>query len=172
MPRSIPIPRLVVALLVGAALWYMWIITGPKLEIGGASPDQQAVGGLQGLTPRDFGESGTGVVVTAQGTWLVGLVDDEYHTFEPSAGPVNLTEQLYGKAPKAPQEQNTYFGYFSRSKPQTTIVSRLEADGQFKQVAQLSGAASLSGQCRWRARVAAHRPQAAQRGRWPGGVHQ
>ena len=143
MPRSTLITRLVVALLVGAALWYMWIIASPKLEIGGASPDQQEVGVLQGLTPRDFGESGTGVVVTAQGTWLVGLVDDEYHTFEPSAERVNLTEQLYGKTPKAPEEQNTYSGYFSRSKPQTTIVSRLEADGQFKPVAQLSGAASL-----------------------------
>ncbi|WP_460150413.1 hypothetical protein [Pseudomonas sp. S3_A03] len=53
MPRSILIPRLVVALLVGAALWYMWIITGPKLEIGGASLDQQAGGGGGGLAGPD-----------------------------------------------------------------------------------------------------------------------
>ncbi|MBV4456163.1 MULTISPECIES: hypothetical protein [Pseudomonas] len=143
MPRSVFITRLVVGLLIGAALWYIWIIASPKLEIGGASPDQQQLGTLQGLSPYDFGDSGTGVVVTAQGTWLVGRVDDEYHRFEPSAEEVNLTEQLYGKTPKAPQEESTYSGFFSGSKPQTTFVSRLGADGEFKPVARLSGGASL-----------------------------
>ena len=52
MPRSALITRLIVALLIGLALWYIWIITSAKLEIGGASPDQQTLGTLQGVRPR------------------------------------------------------------------------------------------------------------------------
>ncbi|MCP1510629.1 MULTISPECIES: hypothetical protein [Pseudomonas] len=143
MPRSTLIARLVVALLIGAALWYIWIITSAKLGIGGASPDQQQIGVLPGLSPRHVSESCTGVVVTRQGTWLLGRVEDEYHTFTPSPGQVNLNEQLYGKTPKAQEEEGGYSGFFPRDKPETTFVSRLDADGAFKPVAQVSGTACL-----------------------------
>lgn len=128
MPRSTLIARVLVALLAGLALWYIWIILSAKLEIGGASPDQQTVGTLQGVRPRAISQDCTGLVVTAQGTWLVGRVENEYEQLQPAAERVDLNGLLAGE----PQRD-----------PQTTVVARLDADGVFKPVAQVSGSACL-----------------------------
>lgn len=128
MPGSALITRLIVALLIGLALWYIWIITSAKLEIGGASPDQQTLGTLQGVRPRAVSLDCTGVVVTAQGTWLVGRVENDYEPLAPSPERVDLNGLLEGESPSASE---------------TTFVARLEANGIFKPVAQVSGSACL-----------------------------
>ncbi|MDR9877253.1 hypothetical protein RJC98_18890 [Pseudomonas allii] len=128
MPRSTLIVRVFVALLASLALGYIWIIVSAKLEIGGASPNQQRLGTLPGVRPHAVSQDCTGVKVTAQGTWLVGRVTNEYEQLEPSSERVDLNGLLDGEL---------------RPEPETTVVARLGVDGVFKQVAQVSGSACL-----------------------------
>lgn len=145
MPRSKLLPGLFVALLAGAALWYMWMLTSAKLEWGGASPDQQQVGTVKDTRLRAMTQYCTGVTVTPQGTWLVGRLEEEALALEPSADVVDLDALVYGK-PSKPEESETpgtFAQLFSRAETETSFISRLDAQGQFQLVAHVSGAACL-----------------------------
>ncbi|MCJ8203730.1 hypothetical protein [Pseudomonas sp. RGM2987] len=141
MPRSKLFTTLFVALLGGAALWYMWILTSAKLEWGGASPDQQQLGTVKDTRLRAMTQYCTGVVVTAQGTWLVGRLDGDASQLKPAAEVVNLDAVVYGKS-KAPQVGGIYSRLIVREE-ETSFISRLDAQGQFQLVAHVSGAACL-----------------------------
>ncbi|MGN8273754.1 hypothetical protein [Pseudomonas sp. SMN5] len=142
MPRSKLFTTLFVALLGGAALWYMWILTSAKLEWGGASPDQQQLGTVQDTRMRAMTQYCTGVVVTGQGTWLVGRLNGDASQLNPAAEVVNLDTVVYGK-PKAPQSSGIYAHLFVPEEEETSFISRLDAQGQFQLVAHVSGAACL-----------------------------
>ena len=145
MPRSKLLSRLFVALLAGAALWYMWMITSAKLEWGGDSPDQQQVGAVKDTRVRAMTQYCTGVTVTPQGTWLVGRLEEEAQALEPSADVVDLDAVVYGKPAEAEEaeELGTFARLFSRAEKETSFISRLDAQGQFQLVAHVSGAACL-----------------------------
>ncbi|WLH43830.1 hypothetical protein [Pseudomonas beijingensis] len=145
MPRSKLLSRLFVALLAGAALWYMWMLTSAKLEWGGASPDQQQVGVVKDTRLRAMTQYCTGVTVTPQGTWLVGRLEDEAQALEPSTDVVDLDALVYGKPaePEEPEMPGTFAHLFSRPETETSFISRLDAQGQFQFVAHVSGAACL-----------------------------
>ena len=145
MPRSKLLSRLFVALLAGAALWYMWMITSAKLEWGGDSPDQQQVGAVKDTRLRAMTQYCTGVTVTPQGTWLLGRLEEEAQALEPSADVVDLDAVVYGKPAEAEEaeEPGTFARLFSRAEKETSFISRLDAQGQFQLVAHVSGAACL-----------------------------
>ena len=128
MPRSTLIARVLFTLVVVLALWYCWILISATQQIGGASPAQQTLGTLPGVRPRAVAKDCTGVVVTAQGTWLVGRVENEYEQLAPSAERIDLNGLVAGKP---------------RDTSQTSVIARLDADGVFKPVAQVSGTACL-----------------------------
>lgn len=141
MPRSKLFTTVFIALLGGAALWYMWILTSAKLEWGGGSPDQQQLGTVKDTRLRAMTQYCTGVVVTGQGTWLVGRLDGDASQLKPAAEVVNLDSVVYGK-PKAPQAGGIYSSLIVREE-ETSFISRLDAQGQFQLVAHVSGAACL-----------------------------
>ncbi|AHC35028.1 MULTISPECIES: hypothetical protein [Pseudomonas] len=143
MPRSSLITRLLVALLVGVALWYVWMIASAKLEWGGSSPEQHWLGTVPGVQTRAVSQYCTGVLVTPQGTWLVGRLEDAYEPFQPSAAMVDLNAVLHGKAPAPPKEPGAFGSLIPSRERETTFISRLDANGQFTPVAHLSGAACL-----------------------------
>lgn len=145
MSRSKLLSRLFVALLVGAALWYMWMLASAKLEWGGDGPDQQQVGTVKDTRLRAMTQYCTGVTVTPQGTWLVARLEEEARTFEPSADVVNLDAVVYGKPVETeePEEPSTFSRLFSRGETETSFISRLDDKGQFQLVAHVSGAACL-----------------------------
>lgn len=147
MPRSKLFTTLFVALLGGAALWYMWMITSAKLEWGGDSPDQQQVGAVKDTRLRAMTQYCTGVVVTKQGTWLVGRLEGDARQLEPSADVVDLDAVVYGKPvedkDKEAQEPGAFSSFLSRGDNETSFISRLDAQGQFQLVAHVSAAACL-----------------------------
>ncbi|AXA54087.1 hypothetical protein ACNT2N_17720 [Pseudomonas thivervalensis] len=145
MPRSKLLSKLLVALLAGAALWYMWMITSAKLEWGGDSPDQQQLGAVKDTRLRAMTQYCTGVTVTPQGTWLVARLEREAQALEPSAGVVNLDAVVYGKPAEneEPEALGTFSHLFSRAETETSFISRLDDQGQFQLVAHVSGAACL-----------------------------
>jgi len=146
MPRSKLFTTLFIALLGGAALWYMWILTSAKLEWGGSSPDQQQLGTVKDTRLRAMTQYCTGVVVTGQGTWLVGRLDGDASRLEPAAEVVDLDAVVYGKpvedSEKEPEATGVFSSFLTRDK-ETSFISRLDAQGQFQMVAHVSGAACL-----------------------------
>ncbi|RBH53729.1 MULTISPECIES: hypothetical protein [Pseudomonas] len=147
MPRSKLFTKLFVALLVGAGLWYMWVITSAKLEWGGSSPDKQQVGAVQDTRQRAMTQYCTGVVVTPQGTWLVGRLEGDAKQLQPTADVVDLDAVLHGKPVEnkdlAPEDSGAFSGLLSGRDKETSFISRLDAQGQFQMVAHVSDAACL-----------------------------
>ncbi|AEV63003.1 hypothetical protein [Pseudomonas ogarae] len=145
MPRSKLFSTLFVALLAGAALWYIWMIASAKLELGGDSPDERQVGEVKNTELRAMTSYCTGVTVTSQGTWLVARLEREARELEPSADVLDLDALVYGqpKQPNEAQESGTFAGLFSRADKETTFISRLDAQGQFQLVAHVSGSACM-----------------------------
>ena len=145
MPRSKLLTTLFVALLAGAALWYVWMIASAKLQWGGSSPDQQLLGTVKDTRLRAMTQYCTGVTVTAQGTWLVARLESEARELEPSADVVDLDAVVYGKPEenKASEEPGAFARLLSRNDNETSFISRLDAQGQFQLVAHVSGAACL-----------------------------
>lgn len=147
MPRSKLFTTLFVALIVGAALWYMWMIASAKLEWGGGSPDRQQVGAVQDTRQRAMTQYCTGVVVTPQGTWLVGRLEGDAKQLEPSAEVVDLDAVIHGKPVEGkdqePESSGAFASFLSRSDKETSFISRLDAQGQFQLVAHVSDAACL-----------------------------
>ncbi|UVM63956.1 hypothetical protein [Pseudomonas sp. B21-010] len=145
MPRSKLFSTLFVALLAGAALWYIWMIASAKLELGGDSPDEQQVGEVKDTELRAMTSYCTGVTVTPQGTWLVARLEREARELEPSAEVLDLDALVYGqpKQPNEPEESGTFAGLFSHGDKETTFISRLDAQGQFQLVAHVSGSACM-----------------------------
>ncbi|MBC3362335.1 hypothetical protein [Pseudomonas sp. SWRI154] len=145
MPRSKVFSTLFVALLAGAALWYIWMIVSAKLELGGDSPDQQQVGAVKDTRLRAMGQYCTGVTVTPQGTWLVARLEREAKELEPSADVVDLDAVVHGKSDEseAPEQPGIFASSLSHADRETTFISRLDAQGQFQLVAHVSGSACL-----------------------------
>ncbi|WEK11846.1 MAG: hypothetical protein P0Y51_14640 [Candidatus Pseudomonas colombiensis] len=147
MPRSKLFATLTVALLGAAALWYLWVIISAKLEWGGASPDQRTLGTVQATEQRAMAQYCTGVVVTPKATWLVARLD-ERSTAEPVAAGVQDLDALVRGQPtpeeiEEEQGSGAFSAYFVRGEKELTSISRLDANGQFQTVAQLSEAACL-----------------------------
>lgn len=142
-PKSLFV--LVVTLLCGAALWYIWMLASAKLELGGNRPDKQQVGVLADTRLRAMDSYCTGVVTTAQGTWLVGREQGAARQLEPDDNVVDLETVVYGK----PGEHDATSGagdssaLASRRDTQTSFISRLDGQGQFKLVAHVNGPACL-----------------------------
>ncbi|XVN15507.1 hypothetical protein QZH47_04035 [Pseudomonas corrugata] len=145
MPRSKLLSTLFVALIVGAGLWYMWMIARAKLEWGGASPDQQQIGTVQDTRQRAATQYCTGVVVTPQGTWLVARMEGEAGQLEGSADSVNLDTVAYGKRDEdlEPEDSGAFASLLSGGGKETSFISRLDAQGRFQLVAHVSAAACL-----------------------------
>lgn len=145
MPRSKLFMTLFVALLGGAALWYMWMIASAKLEWGGVSPDQQQLGAVKDTRLRAMTQYCTGVVVTPQGTWLVGRLEGDAKQLEPSADVVDLDSVVYGKPAEDDglEAPGAFSSFLSRNDRETSFISRLDAQGQFQLVAHVSAAACL-----------------------------
>ncbi|UUQ67295.1 hypothetical protein NLK61_11885 [Pseudomonas fuscovaginae UPB0736] len=139
--------KLFVALIAAAALWYVWIILSAKLELGGGSPDRQTLGSVKDIRQRAMTQFCTGVVVTPQGTWLVGRVETDAKDLQPSANVVDLDAVLYGKPQENkdqdPEESGTFSSFLSPRQKETTFISRLNAQGQFELVAHVSDPACL-----------------------------
>lgn len=145
MLRSTFFTKLFVALIVGAGLWYMWVIISASLEWGGDSPGQQQLGVVPDTRNRAATQYCTGVVVTPQGTWLVARLDGDAGQLEPSAGVVDLDALVRGK-PEDDQEpvgSGAFASLLSGGEKETSFISRLDAQGQFQLVAHVSSAACL-----------------------------
>jgi len=145
MPRSKFFTTLFVALIVGAGLWYMWMIVSAKLEWGGDSPGQQQLGAVPDTRHRAATQYCTGVVVTPQGTWLVARMRGDAGQLEPSADVADLDALVRGK-PDEQQEPMASEGFASLlfgGEKETSFISRLDAQGQFQLVAHVSTAACL-----------------------------
>ncbi|MDT8905842.1 hypothetical protein G7W60_08935 [Pseudomonas fluorescens] len=145
MPRSKFFTTLFVALIVGAGLWYMWMITSAKLEWGGASPGQQQLGAVADTRHRAASQYCTGVVATPQGTWLVARLNRDAGQVEASADVVDLDALVRGKSNDEPEPVGSgAFAYLlSGREKETSFISRLDAQGQFQLVAHVSAAACL-----------------------------
>jgi len=136
------------AVLIGAALlWYLWMIASAKLEWGGGSPDQQTLGRVHNVKQRAMEQYCTGVVGTAQGTWLVGRLEGGAEDLELPAEAIDLNAVVYGKPAEGegqePEESGAFFGFGMRRDKQTSYISRLDAHGQFQVVAHVNEAACL-----------------------------
>lgn len=145
MSRSKLFTRLFVALLTGAALWYVWMIIGAKLELGGDSPGQQQIGVVKDTRLRAMQSYCTGVVATAQGTWLIGREQGDAGQVALGAEVVDLDALVNGQPREgaAQEEPADLPGLLFRRDRETSFISRLDAQGQFQPVAHVSGAACL-----------------------------
>jgi len=147
MSRSKLFSKLFVALLVGVGLWYMWMIASAKLEWGGSSPDKQQIGAVQDTRQRAMTQYCTGVVVTPQGTWLVGRLDGDTQQLQTSADVVDLDAVVNGKPiegkDQAPEDSAAFSSYLAHNDKETSFISRLDAQGQFQLVAHVGDAACL-----------------------------
>lgn len=125
--------RMLGGVVVLAAVGYMGLLTRGKMEIGGASPDEQTLGIVADVSQRAMEQYCTGVVVTPAGTWLVARrerVAREELDFARQAP--DLSAELQGVATES----------LSRDR-QLSIISRLGANGRFEVVATLPEVACL-----------------------------
>jgi len=145
MPRSKLLVTLSVTLIGAAALWYVWMLVSAKLELGGASPDQQTLGRVQDTQQRAMTQYCTGVVATPQGTWLVGRVEASSNLLPAAPEALDLDAVVYGKAvaPKDEEGSGAFASLMPRSEKEVSFISRLDANGQFQRVAQVGEVACL-----------------------------
>lgn len=145
MPRQKLFITLPMALIIAAAFWYMWTIARASLDWGGSSPNQQTLGTVQDIQQRAMAQYCTGVVVSAQGTWLVGRVNKSSNFLKPAAAVQDLDLVVRGTSPASEEEEGSgaFSAYMSSSEAEISFISRLDEHGQFQQVAQISGVACM-----------------------------
>lgn len=143
--RTLGICLVLLLLATGAA--YFWIVLRAKFEMGGASPGQATVGQVQNVKQRAMTQYCTGIVKTAQNTWLIGRLEEAIDRTPLPEGSVVLNTMVYGKQDTAAEKSEDFFSPWSRLREQpaeTTFISRLGADGIFHEVARLQGTACLT----------------------------
>lgn len=149
MPRREPlIKALVILAFVTAAvvpIGFIWIIVSAKLELGGASPGEEVLGTTSRIEQRARQQYCTGVLATPKNTWLVGRMDRAEKTADQPG--IDLDALIRGSAAEQNDDEPSGFsglfgGGFS-SDPQTSYLSRLDANGEFVQVASLGDTACL-----------------------------
>lgn len=143
MPRSKLLITLPGVLIGGAALWYIWMIGSAKFEWGGSAPDKQTVGMVQDVNQREMSQYCTGVTVTPTSTWLVGQRDDAAKNLGLAADVIDLNALVYADPVKPGQQPDDATGYSAGGEQKTTLISRLDKNGQFHTLAHVSGAACL-----------------------------
>ena len=125
--------RVLAGALALAGLGYMGLLARGKMELGGASPDEQTLGRVADLNQRAMQQYCTGVVATPMGTWLVGRregsIEGEASEFARHAP--DLAASLQAPAP-----------VLSRDK-EFSFISRLGANGSFELVATVPDTACL-----------------------------
>lgn len=124
-------------LISAAALWYVWMLLSAKYELGGTRLDVQTLGTVQNIDQRAMEQYCTGVVVTPQGTWLVGRLEARMQHLKLPVDAVDLDAIVLGK-PDVQEQKNFY-----NDDKEISIISRLDANGQFQVVAHVGEAACL-----------------------------
>jgi len=125
--------RVLAGALALAGLGYMGLLARGKMELGGASPDEQTLGRVADLNQRAMQQYCTGVVATPMGTWLVGRregsIEGEASEFARHAP--DLAASLQAPAPALSRDKEFSF------------ISRLGANGSFELVATVPDTACL-----------------------------
>ena len=144
--------RLLIPLLCAAAaccaipLALLYLIIRAKADWGG-SPGKQVLGRTSFVEQRAMTQYCTGVVTTPQSTWLVGRVERSSNEFPEAAKLPDLAELVYGTRDKdsADPTENNPFGAVPglHDEPQISVISRLNAKGQFEPIAIVPEVACL-----------------------------
>ncbi|WP_439854777.1 hypothetical protein [Pseudomonas yamanorum] len=123
-------------LISAGAIWYVWMLLCARYELGGTHLDVQTLGTIQNIDQRAMVQYCTGVVVTPQGTWLVGRIEARMQHLKLPSDAVDLDAIVLGK-PNAQEQKSSY------DDKEISIISRLDTNGQFRVVAHVGEAACL-----------------------------
>jgi len=136
MPRLKSLVTIPALLTSAGAIWYVWMLLSARYELGGTHRDVQTLGTDQNIDQRAMEQYCTGVVVTPQGTWLVGRLEARMQHLKLPSDAGDLDAVVPGKSEVQSQKN-------AHDDKEISIISRLDANGQFQVVAHVNEAACL-----------------------------
>ncbi|WP_348765734.1 hypothetical protein [uncultured Salinisphaera sp.] len=142
--RAVALPLLVVALATGLpATWFIWTLAKGHGDFAGGHVDTREFATLQSYFQRRDDGLCDRIFVTAEDTWLVGVVDSPDSSMD-LGGSTDLAELIRGHDDDNGGAAYGVFGAATGARAKYGYISRLNDNGQFDVVARLNSSACMA----------------------------